>query len=226
MADAAVAALSDAACECAATARSFSREQSAEAAALADQLRAVFSRSTAAAPAELYREPHSPLLPQLPTELIVEVLQHLDARSLGCLACTCRQLYFGPPCPPRPMSLVEAAIRQRADKVGGWTPSSLPAGVNKCMPFLLPREWRGDMVLGTVAAGWNRSFFVDANGALLACGREEPARLACSACEEAPARIRDGGGADARAVHGVSSRPECGLQRRYQPRLERGGAGL
>jgi hypothetical protein len=32
----------------------------------------------------------APLLPQLPPELIVEVLQHLDVRSLNRLACTCR----------------------------------------------------------------------------------------------------------------------------------------
>jgi hypothetical protein len=113
------------------------------------------------------------LLPQLPTEVIVEVLQHLDARSLSRLACTCRQLYFGPPCPPRLMSLVEAAIRRRADALGRWTPSSLPAGVSKWVPFLLQREWRSEIEQCTVAAGRDRSFFVDANGALLACGAEE-----------------------------------------------------
>jgi hypothetical protein len=71
------------------------------------------------------------------------------------------------------MSLVEAAIRRRADEVGRWMPSSLPAGVNKWMPFFLHREWRIGIELCTLAAGWDRSFFVDANGALLACGSEE-----------------------------------------------------
>jgi hypothetical protein len=68
---------------------------------------------------------------------------------------------------------VEAAIRRRADEVGRWTPSSLPAGVSKWVPFLLERERRSATELGTVAAGRERSFFVDANGALLACGKED-----------------------------------------------------
>jgi alpha-tubulin suppressor-like RCC1 family protein len=178
MADAALAALRAAACECAATARRFSPEQSAEAAALSNVLHALFSRSTAAATAELIVQRRAPLLPQLPTELIVEVLQHLDVRSLGRLACTCRHLSFGPPCPPRPMSLVEAAIRRRADAVGRWTPLVLPAGVSKWVPFLLQREWRNGMEFYTVATGCGRSFFVDVNGRLLACGKEkEPGLL-------------------------------------------------
>jgi hypothetical protein len=50
--------------------------------------------------------------------------------------------------------------------------------MSKWVPFLLQREWRGEMELCTVAAGRNRSFFVDANGALLACGAEtEPGLL-------------------------------------------------
>jgi alpha-tubulin suppressor-like RCC1 family protein len=165
MADAALTALRAATCECAAAARHFNPDQSADAAALADHLRALFSKSTTAvATAELRVEQRTSLLPHLSTELIVEVLQHLDVRSLGLLACTCKQLYFDPPCPPRPASLVEAAIRRRADEVGRWTPSSLPAGVNKWVPFLLQREWRSRMEMGSVAAGRDRSFFVDASG--------------------------------------------------------------
>jgi hypothetical protein len=113
------------------------------------------------------------LLPQLPTELTVEVLQQLDVRSFGRPACTCRQLYVDPLCPPRPTSLVEATIRRRAEEVGRWTPSLFPARVRRWVPFLLQREWRSEMEVRTVAAGWKRSFFVDANGALLACGKEE-----------------------------------------------------
>jgi hypothetical protein len=82
-----------------------------------------------------------------------------------------------PAVPPRPMSLVEAAIRLRADDVGQWTPSSLPAGVSKWVPFLLRREWRSALELRTVAAGLDLSFFVDANGALLADGREEAGQV-------------------------------------------------
>jgi hypothetical protein len=150
--------------EYATSAGHFDPEQTAEAATLANELRALFSRSTTAAPAETRSERAAPLLPLLPTELIVEVLQHLDVRSLGILASTCRELYYGPPCQPRPMSLVEAAIRRRADEVGRWTPSSLPAGVSEWVPFLLKREWRAGIEMRTVAAGCNRSFFVDANG--------------------------------------------------------------
>jgi hypothetical protein len=172
MADGALAALR--AAECAAAARRFNPDQSAEAVALANVLRSLFSKSTAAAAtAELLVERQAPLLPQLPTELIIEVLQHLDVRSLGRLACICRQLYFGPPCPPRPMSLVETALRRRADEGGRCVPSSLPAGVSKWVPYLLQREWRSGIELRTVAAGRHRSFFVDANGALLFCDRVE-----------------------------------------------------
>jgi hypothetical protein len=177
MADAAVDALRAATRECAAAARLFSREQCAEAAAHASVLHAFFSRPSAAA-ATSGRSRGSPLLPQLPTELIVEVLHHLDVRSLCRLACTCRQLYFGPPCPPRPMSPVEAAIRRRADAAGRWTPSSLPAGVSKWVHFLLQREWRSEMELRSVAAGLDRSYFLDANGALLVCSEaQEPGLL-------------------------------------------------
>jgi alpha-tubulin suppressor-like RCC1 family protein len=128
MADNVLDVLRAATCECAATARLFSPERSAEAVTLANVLLALFLKSTtAAATAKLRvvegRAARAPLLPHLPTELIVEVLQHLDVRSLGRPACTCRQLYF------------------------------------------------------TVAVGWNRSFFVDANGALLACGKEGPGEM-------------------------------------------------
>jgi alpha-tubulin suppressor-like RCC1 family protein len=71
------------------------------------------------------------------------------------------------------MPLVEAAIRKRADELGRWTPSSLPAGVSEWVPFLLQREWRGETELCTAAAGKDRSFFVDATGALLFSGHQE-----------------------------------------------------
>jgi hypothetical protein len=177
MADAALAALGAATCECATAAERSNPEQSAEAVALAIKLHALFSGPTSAATAELNVEHVAHLLPQLPTELVVEVLQHLDVRSLSRLARTCRHLYVGPPCPPRPMSLVEMAVRRRAVEVGRWTPSSLPAGVNKWLPFLLQREWRIGIEPRTVAAGQERSFFVDANGALLACGREQEGQV-------------------------------------------------
>jgi hypothetical protein len=89
MADAALEALRAAAGECAASAKLFSPEQSVEAIALANGLQAFFCRPNTAATAELRLERQAPLLPQLPTELTVEVLQHLDVPSLGRLACTC-----------------------------------------------------------------------------------------------------------------------------------------
>jgi alpha-tubulin suppressor-like RCC1 family protein len=131
------------------------------------------SSTTAADTAEVRVELPTPLLPQLPTELIVEVLWHLDLQGRGRLACTCRQLYFGPPCSPRSTSLVEAAIRRRADAIGRCTPSSLPADVSAWVPFLLERERRIGLEMRTVAAGLDRSSFVDTNGALLACGSED-----------------------------------------------------
>jgi alpha-tubulin suppressor-like RCC1 family protein len=42
-----------------------------------------------------------------------------------------------------------------------------------CLSFLLQREWRIGTEVCTAAAGGKRSFFVDANGALLACGKQE-----------------------------------------------------
>jgi hypothetical protein len=140
MADAALAALRAAICDCTAAAKRFSAEQSAGAAALANELRDLFSWSTAVATsADVQVVDPAPLLPQLPTELIFEVLRHLDVRSLFRLACTCRQLYFGPPCSPRPISLVDATIRRWADEVERWTPSSLPEGVSERVPYLLQR---------------------------------------------------------------------------------------
>jgi alpha-tubulin suppressor-like RCC1 family protein len=45
--------------------------------------------------------------------------------------------------------------------------------VSKWVPFLLQREWRIGTEMRTVAAGRDRSFFVGANGALLACSAEK-----------------------------------------------------
>lgn len=78
MADAALAALPlplrAATRECATAASHFNPKQSAEAVALAAKLRALFSGPTTAATAELCLERQTPLLPELPSELIAEVL--------------------------------------------------------------------------------------------------------------------------------------------------------
>jgi hypothetical protein len=159
---------------CAATAGRFSPEQSSEAIAYADELRDLFTQSTVAAATTAKGNRDAPLLPQLPTELIPQVLRHLDVRGHGRLACTCRQLYFGPPCPPRPTSVVEEELRGRAAEAGRRLPSSPPAGASGWVLFLLQREWRDCLAMSTVAAaGAPHSLFIDANRALLTCGFED-----------------------------------------------------
>jgi alpha-tubulin suppressor-like RCC1 family protein len=44
------------------------------------------------------------------------------------------------------------------------------------------------MELRTVAAGMNRSFFVDANGALLACGKEEEGEIGLLGLQDVPSQ--------------------------------------
>jgi hypothetical protein len=162
--------------ECAATAGRFSPEECAQGVALANELIDLFTRSTVAA--RPIRDRHvgagrALLLPNVPTELLLQVVGHLDVRDLGRLACTCRQLYFGPPCPPRPTSVVEEELRRRAAEAGRWLPSSPPAGVSGWVPALLQREWRDILEMSTVAAGQSpHSLLVDADGALLVCGFE------------------------------------------------------
>jgi hypothetical protein len=205
MADAALAALRAATSECTATARRFNPEQSAEGLALADQLRAPFSRSTPTATAHLIVKPRAPLLPQLPSELIVDVLKHLDVRSLGRLARTCRQLYFRSSLPAAPHVSCGSGNPARAHEVGRWTPSSLPAGVSKWVSCLLQHEWRSALELRTVAA----------NFALLACGAEtRPGLLGLQASTSqtyftavAPTPVPSFGGADACAVLATSTAP-------------------
>jgi alpha-tubulin suppressor-like RCC1 family protein len=165
----ALSALRAATSECAATAGSFSPEECAEGVALATELRDLFISSTVAAAANC----QPPSLPHLPTELLLQVVRHLDVRDLGRLAGTGRLLYFGPPCPPRPTSVMEEELRRRAAKAGRWLPSSPPAGVSGWVRALLQREWRDSPELGTVAAEASLHIvFVDANGALLVSGFE------------------------------------------------------
>jgi hypothetical protein len=119
----------------------------------------------------------------LPTELLLQVVPHLGVRDLGRLACTCRQLYFGPP---------EEELRRRAEEAGRWLPSSPPASVSGWVPALLQREWRDSLQLGTVAAGSiSHSLFIDAKGALLACGFErEPGTLGLPRNQDEDAQFR------------------------------------
>jgi hypothetical protein len=177
LAAAALSALRGATSVCAATVGRFSPEECAEGVALANDLINLFTMSTVAAAS--VRDRHvgagrALSLPHFPTELLLQIVRHLGVRDLGRLACTCRQLYFGPPCPPRPTSVVEEELRRRAAEAGRWLPPSPPAGASGWVPALLQREWRESLVLGTVAAGASpHSLFLDANGALLVCGFEQ-----------------------------------------------------
>jgi hypothetical protein len=177
MAADALAALRAATSACTAAAGRFSPEQSAEGIALAIVLHGHFIRSTVGA-VKADRDRHvgegqAPSLPHLPTELLLQIVRHLDVRDLARLACTYRKLYFGPPCPPRTTSVVEEELRRRAAKAGRWLPSSPPAGVSGWVPALLQREWHDSLEKSTVAAGDSpHSLFVDARGALMVCGFE------------------------------------------------------
>jgi alpha-tubulin suppressor-like RCC1 family protein len=143
-------------------------------------LRGLSTRSAVVATAEhdLHVTGEAPVfLPQLPTELLLQVLRHLDVRDLARLAFTCRQLYCDPPCPPRSTSVVEEELRRRVADAERWLPSSLPAGVTGWVPALLKREWRDSLETGTVAAGDSpHSVLVDVKGALMVCGFEDEQR--------------------------------------------------
>jgi hypothetical protein len=158
---------------CAAAAGGFTPEQCTEGVALANELHDLFTRSIAAASVcdeHVFGSPAASL-PHLPTELLLQVVRHLDVRDLGRLACTCRQLYFGP---PRPPSVVEEELRRRAAEAGRWLPATPPADLSGWVPALLQREWRDSLEVGTVAAGLRpNSLFIDASGALLVCGLED-----------------------------------------------------
>jgi hypothetical protein len=170
----ALSALRAATSECAGAAGCFSPEQCAAGVALANKLRALFSRPVAAAATADVGEVQTLLLPHLPTELLLQVVRHLEVRDLARLAVTCQKLYFGPPCPPRPTSVVEEELRRRAADAGRRLPSSPPASVSGWVPALLQREWRHSLEVGTVAAGISpHSLFVGAKGALMVCGYED-----------------------------------------------------
>jgi len=125
----------DVARECKAAAPSFSDEQSAQVLTVTDELRVLFLR-----PASAFSEQAPAWLLQLPTELVSEILFHLDTPDIACLAATCRLLWLDaptPPPPPREIWLVEAEFRRRAEARGLHTASSLPDGALSWMPYLL-----------------------------------------------------------------------------------------
>jgi len=180
-------ALRAAAGHCQVAAWSFSDEQAAQVLTLADGLRALLLPPPAAASSAVQLTPTQlrPILLQiLPTELLSEVLAHLDTYDLARLAATCRLLWRdAPTSPPRPMPLlrpmgpVEVELRRRASARGLRIVSCLPEGALPWVPYL-KRALRD--ALGReapLAAGNGFSLFLDAKGCLLSCGREMGAEL-------------------------------------------------
>ena len=63
----------------------------------------------------------------LPPEMLVAVLQWLGPHELARVERVARAFHFTPPPPPRPQSLIEQALRQRAAERGAVVPAALPA---------------------------------------------------------------------------------------------------
>ena len=153
---------------------------------VADELRAVFQESVdacaASAPvrgpgAKRLRLDHAPLtLLQLPPDVVLLLFCRLDLRSLVCIATTCSRLYHEDP--PRPMTLAEEALRERAVVRGYVSPVCLPeGGATSWVPYLAWLERRRDEAWAPVAAGVSGrqsatvcSFFVAEGGRLMRCG--------------------------------------------------------
>ena len=121
---------------------------------------------------------------QLPAELLSDILFHLDTPDLACLAATCRSLWLDapaaapPPLPPREIRLVEAELRRRAKSRGLNTATSLPEGALLWVPYLFRSERRGAARRQTpLAVGPTHSLFVDKEGRLHSCGRDEKGGL-------------------------------------------------
>jgi len=173
-----LAALRAVATHCQLAAWSFTDEQAAEGLAVVDGLRDLFLPPPSAA-ASAVPQPHLlQWLQLLPTELLAVVLSHLDTHDLARLAATCRPLWSDAPTPPprpmpllRPMGPVETELRRRATARGLRIGSSLPTGALSWVPYLLKRVLRDAMRReAPLAAGYDFSVFLDAEGRLLTCG--------------------------------------------------------
>jgi len=159
----------------------FSDEQAAEVIAIADGLRDVFLPLATAASSAVPQPHLLQWLQLLPTELLSVILSHLDTHDLARLAATCRPLWHDAPAPPprpmpllRPMGLMETELRRRATARGLRIGTSLPEGYLSWVPFLLKRALRDALGRESpLAGGEGFSLFVDAEGRLLTCGREE-----------------------------------------------------
>ena len=149
---------------------------------VADELRAVFLGSVDTCEAELrpganprnrMRLDTVPMtLLQLPPDVLLLVFCRLDLRSLVRIAATCSMLYRDPP--PRPMTPVEEALRERAAARGHASPVFIPeGGSTSWVPHLAWLERRREEAWVPVAARTYSSFFVAEGGRLISCGAED-----------------------------------------------------
>lgn len=160
---AALQALRAAAASCGRNRAGFTDSERAAGLAIAEYLRTCFS----AAPLQTGEAGQEPapqsLLERLPAEVPLAVLRQAGTRELARLATTCRLFYSDL---PRPVTVIEEALRQRAAARGSSIPRCLPPHASGWVPWLLRRESLAVAQL-TVAAGVSHSVFVDGDGMLV-----------------------------------------------------------
>ena len=106
------------------------------------------------------------MLESLPAELLVRVLTQLEARELSCCDQLSR-LFRGPP------SLVEQALRQRADERGVSVPDALPSNhANWTQALLFAAVLRQYSQFQRVSSAGSHDAFVDDDGTFLICGTD------------------------------------------------------
>jgi hypothetical protein len=117
-------------------------------------------------------EPTPLKLLELPPDVLLLVFCRLDMHSLVHIAATCSKLYRDDP--PRPMTLTEEALRQRAVVRGYVSPACLPEGATTSwVQYLAWLERRRDEAWTPLAVRTSSSFFVADGGRLMSCGTED-----------------------------------------------------
>jgi len=112
------------------------------------------------------------MLESLPVELLVRLLTQLEARELSCCDQLSR-LFRGPP------SLVEQALRQRADERGVSVPDALPSNhANWTQALLFDAVLRQYSQFQRVSSAGSHDAFVDDDGTFLICGTDRSRRSA------------------------------------------------
>jgi hypothetical protein len=122
------------------------------------------------APGGASREQPGHLL-RLPHDVLIDLFARLKARSLVCLASTCRLLQHSQSSAQTPNSL-EDALRLRAC-LRGWS-RTLPVDARGAIRHLLRLAWQDDLEFQSICAGRSdsASFFVDSGDSLRTCGME------------------------------------------------------